>query len=968
MTQEQNKPFQFDVAPVQETPVPAEPKRSKSMSVSGFAENALQDAYDQLKGIFQLVPTIVGEGVSIGKDAKWLSKVKWEGVGEGVKESGKAMGKAIVEPYETHGLRVLYEKPVTAVSDALAVWGLTAKSAGLAGRMAGGVVRAKPLTLADKVVTMAKTIEELPSTLARKGIDKGVLKASGGKWDLAKRREFLHLKAEEMAQVPLKIKADMENVGKAIEALDDGEAALFHKWRVQGAPAADVAANPKVGQALESWRGLVTEFQEHLKKRGLLNDAQIAHVLEKKFAAEVFSKIDDATLAEARAAITKAEVKPVYGPSLFDKKGWTIDDYVDEILDAQKKNKGGAVGFLEEYKGKEGSIMDPRKYIPKHIATFRHVEGKLRFRDRLLQTPELTGAPKGTKPMEGAAPPGDISKRYYEDQLRWEQASEKFTDPTIKRLLQLEANHPQGPLRSFLRVYDRILDLFRKSATVMNPRWYLGNAVGDAVLGTLAGSEWRQAQKLAARGSLPPQVAAKIGPSGDVSGAGGFLEKASEIGNSADQATKAGVVTKHVAQKLKETGVSAEASFETLENVLKSTQQFSDVQVEMQLLQEQIARGSDKVRRVNAVIDNYAKKHDDAITRARNAGRKGDKALMEQIHAEDIQPLRQKIENLQAFKDAMVRDVADDLAKQGVLEAKIPGLREQNAIVREAVERANAFLGDYLALDGFEQGVMRRLIPFYAWSKAMTMLAFRLPFLAPVKGFLWNRYSQAMWSMVGDPELPEWMHGSVPLFARENGDQVWLKLSSYSPFSGLRVSKVGGVPVPAAMNLAESSPLFSVMFKTHGGKTVFDKGTMPYAGEDLIFMGDGTAFQWNGKGGVEKTISQAPLISSLAHSFPIVQYMEELVLPFKINKYGWHGLPTPTYNADGSYRYPREWWERLAGAAGVNLQARSRESIIRSKKMMEKQFLDNAKRAFAKASPEERVAIRETIRDYMNQR
>lgn len=946
--------------------IPDEPKPPKPMSVSGFAENALRDAFEQLKGIYQLIPTVAGEAVKIFKARKDLPNVKMEHVGEAFGENVLAMKDAILDPYKKHGVRVLYEKPVTAATDLLAIYGLTAKSAGMAGRMAGGVVRAKPVTMADKVVTLAKTIEELPATLARKGIDAGTLKLTGGKVDLAKRREFLHVKSEEMAQVPLKVKADMETVGKQIEALDDGEAALFHKWRVQGTTAQEMATSPKTAQALESWRKLIDEYQGHLKQRGLLDDASIAHVLEKKLAAEVFGKIDDATLAAARDAIAKAEVKPVYGPSLFDKKGWTIDDYVDEILNSQKRT-GASVNFLEEYKGKAGSIADPRKYVPKHIASFRHVEGKLRFRDRLLQSPDLTGAPKGTKPMEGAPPPGDISKTYYQDQLRWDQASQKFTDPTIKRLLQLEFAHPQGPLRTFLRVYDRILDLFRKSATVLNPRWYIGNAVGDAVLGTLAGSEWRQAQKLAARGSLPPQIAAKFGPSGDVTGSGGYLERASEIGNSVDQATKAGIITKEVGRQIKETAVSAEASFETLENVLRSTQQFSDVQVQMQLLQESIARGSDKVRRVENLIAREVKKENAALQRMNEAYRSKNTALKEQIHREELMPLRQRIQNLETAKGAIVKDIADDMATNGALEAKIPGLREQNAIVRNAVERANAFLGDYLGMDGFEQGVMRRLIPFYAWSKAMTMLAFRLPFLSPVKSFLWHRYAKAMWTMAGDPEIPEYARGYVPLLGRENGDQIWVKLSSYSPFSGLRISQAFGLPVPAALNLSESSPLINVAFKGHGGKTIFDKGTMPHAGEDTVFIGDGSGYKIT-NGEIQKFIDQAPAISSVAHMFPIVQYLEELLLPFKVNKYGWHGFPEPTYNPDGSYKYPREWWERLAGMAGVGLQSRSRESMIRSKKIMERQALEAMKESFRKASPEDRPAIRDAIRDYLEKR
>ena len=907
----------------------------------------MDDGFGILKGLYHVIPGAI-EGYKTAykfatnkRDLAALVEnpsLAWEGT----KDAAGLFRDAVTEPYRKHGLKAPLMQPFTTLGDVLFVNGALSKSIGKAAQMAGGKVMAAPVRKVDQLATFAAKMDAMPSQLVRKGIDVGVKKVTG--IDLPKRREFLAIQREEVTAAALRAKDDWERVGKIVAQLDDTEAAMLHKARVFGdapqfgIPDQALAANPKVKAALEAWEALINkDYAPTLKARNLLHSDSTV----KKFAAEAFGSVDDAALAQAKALMAQAKRQPVYGPSLFDKKAMSVDDYVDEML-GLRKGKASAVPFLEEYKGKAGSITDPRVYMPKHIQVFRRVEGELRFRDRLLQSTELTGAPKAAQVLQQKPPPGDIPKKYYQDQLRWEQAREKITDPTIKRLLELRYARAQGPLRTILRTYDSILGFFRKSATAgrlfgipfINPRYVTGNAVGDAVLGTLAGADWAKAKALIQKRAMPSDVLAK-GSAEHVTGVGGFFEKAMDIPNAFDRRTGGGIVTREVAHRLETTAHRFMSSSDPLETVMRSTADFADVQVEMQRLFEQVARNSDTVRRLDAAIAGSVK-----------------------------QGNLQRASSLQTRRDVLVRDIADDMVKSGHLEAKLPKLKEQVAIVRHGVDRSNAFTGDYNGLDGFEQSVMRRLIPFYPWTKAMSMLTFRLPFLSPVKSFLWHRYSKAMMSMVGDPELPEYMKGRVPVFSRANGDTVWVNLNSYSPFAGLRRTSAANIPIPNIMS-PEQNPFISLGVHFMGGKTIFDRSSIPY-GEQMVHIGNGDVYEFTQGGKLRKVIPQTPLISGIVHMFPITQFLQDAVLPYQVSKYNVYGWPEPALNTDGSYKYPREYWQRLASAAGINVQSRSRENIIAMEKVRVRQALIAMRASYRKANPEEREAILQAMRDYAN--
>ncbi len=1054
----------FDEKPpiLQDAPPPVEqaPKPEKPKSVSGFLENTLDDAWDLAKGLYEIIPSTVK---SYQKNVPYILKnmdaVTPKLLGGAVKETAGQIVDSVAEPYKKYGASVVYHKPITVAGDLITVLTLGGGSIKNAGKMAKA---AGAGAKAERLIEIGRFLEELPAAAARQGVDLTVKTATGGKLDLAKRRGFLQLKGEEQGRRILKIEGDVNNVVKKIDALTPDEKELFHKARVLGdAPGvgvADEALSPNVKAALDSYSELVNKVDPHMtdhgitefyKSRGYLNAETAENTLAKKFALEAFDDVSPASIQKAKELMAQSKRKPVYGQNVFvDDAGKTFsaDTVLDDMMTGGKNMREGKVGSLETMKGAKGYTKDPSVYVREMIKNFRNTEAKARLSERLLESPNLIkGSGAG---MDAKNIPEGIHRKYYEDSIRAE-ALKSITDPTIQRLLKWEYLKNNS---SLVRIYDRLHGVFAKSATMYNPKWVTGNIVGDAVLGLLAGSDWVEGMRHLRRGNMPAQIAAKnvtlstqeiLSPKGRLASAIDYLpEKAADVAGWVDQATRAGIVSKEVGRRMKEVALSFEGSAATFEDVLRSTDRFSDVQVQMRLLEERAARGSLDVRKrdrqiaslmqreqalsskleaieMKAQLGPYQKLQEykqagqtlknkatsaanesaaeanrisggygpevkaqpeklpewqkaeklatkaEAIQKDAALGAVGKKTFDKGIRK--LEDMRQSIVNLTKERDMIIRDITDDLAKSGELERLVPGLKQQVDILRPAVERANAFVGDYLALDGFEQGVMRRVIPFYPWAKAMSMLAFKLPFIAPVKSFAWNRLSDALATLAQDPDLPEDFKGRVPVAVTKDGKTVWMKVDAYSPFGGLKTSQVAGIPVPQMFNPAERNPFIGLAFQFLGGKTIWDVSSIPY-GEQMVSIGDGTVLRVKANGKIEREIPQTPLVSGIAHMFPSVQLAQQVMQPYWTNKYNWAGVPEPVLKADGSYQYPRELWDRLGAAVGLNLMSRSKDEIVRSRKLKAIKNVREMQAQYKRTKdPDEREFILNATRDYINQ-
>ncbi len=1041
-------------------PAPAQevPKKEKPMTVGGFAENALDDAWDFAKGLYSIIPSTIKSyqqnvpyllrnagDIKPGMLFNWNEK---EGEFKGaIPETAKGILEAVKQPYKEHGARVVYEKPFTVAADAitlLTVGGTQLKNIGRIAEASGAGEKAA------RLIKAGEYLEQLPSKLARGAVDKGVELATGH--DLAKERQFLHIKQEERGAEMLKLQDVAKDSLPKIDALNPEEQAIFHKARVGGGTAYGVSeevlnANPRVKAALEAYAPLEQYSKETALKWHRLAPEEMDAAMAKKFALENFGDVSKANVAKAAELIEEARQTgkrlPMYGPNVFEGKGpkaFTMDDVLQDMMTGGKNLREGKVGAYEELKGALGYTKDPRVYTRQMVKAAADVEAKSRMMDRLLQEKELITA-KGGKAAEGFKPgesiPEGVHRKYYEDPIR-AQALQTITDPTIKRLLTWEYT---GKQNAMLRLYDKFNSIFTKMATRYNPKWVPGNIVGDAFLGALFGADWDAARAAIKARQLPAQfLSGKVSyvaedalkKKGIIEGA---LDRYGDIAGQIDAATRAGILHKSVADKLKNFAANHEAFAQSIEEVLTSTQRFSDVQVGLQRIEEDVARRSVTVRardkeiailqqreqvlaaklegrELQKTITNQERlgtlqgkaeakaqraaelgkppgEHDwmhqagpspseakiakakesaglaeakaEAMRQKAVLGRTGEPGFEKGLRVLDT--IRQKIVNKTAERNAIVRDIMDDLIKQGELDKLVPGLREQVNIVREGVDRANAVLPSYLALNGLEQRIMGRIIPFYPFVKTMTMLAFRIPFLAPIKSFMWNRLSDFLMTMTNDPRLPENFSGKIPFAVTNDGKLWWVDANTYNPFNQLKTSNPAGIPVPGMLNVGERNPILSLGFRFLGGKTVFDAGTIPY-GTEAVLTGDGTRIRFKENGKLIKEANPTPLVAGIMHMFPSVQLAQSVLTPFWTNKYDWAGMPEPILNPDGSYKYPKELQDRLANLLGINLQTRNKEDVIRQERLKAQQAMKDYMKMYKKADPDEKELIRDALQDY----
>lgn len=974
--------------------------KASEMSVGGLVENIGNDAFDLLKGLYSIVPTIGNSIRKIWQDRQYIPQMlaNPETLTKSLGDTASAVKDSIIEPYQKYGLKVLYHRPVGTLLDALTIFDLGAGSLAKSGKW---------LMLPD-VERAGIRLGELPSKLVRGGIDAAAFKISGGSLDLAQDRAYRSVIRGIKGNANKMFESDMENYGNAVKGLNDDEAALFHKIRTQGGSLEEVAPFPRVMDAYDKYQKLVNGWQDYLKSTGHLDDARIADALVKKYMAETGS-----TAEEAASAIGKAQIKPIYGKAMRPGGGSFVD--VEDLLTAPKVGKAGKVPFLERFTGALEATKDPRKYVPSAIKAFRDFESKLTIIDEVLGNPEKFGV-RAVKAGEAALHeimPEGIFKKYLEDKRRpnsvamEEQLRAKGTgalaeelstnaetrkavaqavnitvDPTVRRLLRWEfasVNHPA------IRLYDRILSLFKLTATKLNPGYYTGNAVGDAIFGVLGGAKSLEGAALQARGLMP----ASVTHVGTMGGHGRLIGNIPDLANEADVAVRLGLMTRGMADEFVKTGMSMAQAMPEVERALQAVAQYPEMRNlirrsmervssssrEVSALDRRIGRLTAKERKLSAEVSSaenpkalIAAEHKALVSGKKSSNRRiREKTLDASRSVRDLeaqlQGVHEELGKLIHRRESVIRDIADDLMKADPAIKQSAELQKDLAIVNKGVDLSNMFVGDYLGMDGFQQGVLRRLIPFYAFTQTMTKLAFRLPFYAPVKTFLWHRYAMAMWSMIGDKDLPDYMNGYVPVMARENGDLVWMKLTRFSPFNSLKMKEFGGIPIPNLIDIAAQNPLIGLAFKSEGGRTVFDRSAIPY-GESMVNISNGDVYEYTQDGKLRKTIPQSPFISNVVHMFPITQLIEDVISPYRANSYNMVGLPEPAMNPDGSYRAPREWWQRLGAVAGFNLMGRSREDLIRSEKIKIHQVLMSMRKSYRRADPEERKFFTQAFRDY----
>lgn len=102
-------------------------------------------------------------------------------------------------------------------------------------------------------------------------------------------------------------------------------------------------------------------------------------------------------------------------------------------------------------------------------------------------------------------------------------------------------------------------------------------------------------------------------------------------------------------------------------------------------------------------------------------------------------------------------------------------------------EQVNNALGDYVSLGAAERNVVRNIVPFYAWYKAIATIAFHMAADTPGRALILSRLGE-----IGQEDtartfgkLPAWLQGIIPIGERQGDVQTILSTGGLNPYATL---------------------------------------------------------------------------------------------------------------------------------------------------------------------------------------
>lgn len=326
-----------------------------------------------------------------------------------------------------------------------------------------------------------------------------------------------------------------------------------------------------------------------------------------------------------------------------------------------------------------------------------------------------------------------------------------------------------------------------------------------------------------------------------------------------------------------------------------------------------------------------------------------------------------KYGNIEEAIKSRKEDILHKMAELGELQKRIPGLAEDAAVADRAIEAGNRFYGSIGRLSPFERKTVRRLLPFYTFNKAMTMLAWKFPFLYPKRAFIGAHLAQAWNDIMSDENsfLPARLKDYVPVMAREDGSVVAISSGYMNALSGAKVGDFAELPLPSVFNPLKANPIIALILKMNGAIPEWTAKPLS-PGEYATRLDNGTVVQWTGKG-FRTEVAQPSVFKSLFDLFPQAQLIDRLVHPFAQTDRGWLFNRDPIASPDGTPRYPKELIDLVLGnviptqtydPTEVQSQERERMAVVYKSYVKDLKF----------ATPVRREQILEVLRGWQNEK
>ena len=265
--------------------------------------------------------------------------------------------------------------------------------------------------------------------------------------------------------------------------------------------------------------------------------------------------------------------------------------------------------------------------------------------------------------------------------------------------------------------------------------------------------------------------------------------------------------------------------------------------------------------------------------------------------------LRDLKSEMDALKFAAIQSIAD----AGKLAELSPKLAAASARADKAISVGNQFFGSYQRLNPFERKILREVIPFYTFTKAMTTLAFRFPFMFPKRTFFGLGLLRAIEDIVEDNEFHStWMKDFTIVGADADGNPIAIRHGAWNPMNSVRVNQVGEAPIPSMWDVLAQHPAIRLVMNAYGKLT--PKPVSP--GERMVRLDNGEVWEFKNKG-IKRTVARPPFWRDVWKMFPQSFIIDSVFLNAVQTDRGWLLNPDPIQR-NGKPLYPLGWEERLA--------------------------------------------------------